>query len=172
MLLKIFIVFFKVGLFSIGGAFSFLPVIEKEVVRNSGWLSRTEFLDITGMTQFLPGAISVKFATYTGYKMAGLPGIIAANLGIMLPPALFMFAAILFYMNFRGNPALSGAFKMIRIAVFSMIIAAAFQLIGFRTLADIKTIIAAAVFLFLFVKFRMHPAFILLGAGIIGALAK
>ena len=62
-LLKLFLVFFKVGLFAIGGAYSFLPLVEQEVVQGQRWMSRSEFLEVTGMVEIFPGAISIKLAT-------------------------------------------------------------------------------------------------------------
>ncbi|HAH21030.1 MAG TPA: chromate transporter, partial [Candidatus Omnitrophica bacterium] len=73
-LFKLFFSFLRVGFFAIGGAYSFLPLIEKEVVQKYGWLSKEEFLEVLGMVNIFPGAISIKYATYTGYKIAGIWG--------------------------------------------------------------------------------------------------
>ena len=73
-LAKIFFTFFRIGLFAIGGAYSFLPLIQKEVVEKSHWLTKEEFLEVLGVVKIFPGAISIKFATYTGYKWPGYRG--------------------------------------------------------------------------------------------------
>ena len=83
-LFKLFLSFFRIGLFAIGGAYSFLPLIQREVVEKYHWLTKEEFLEVLGVVQIFPGAISIKFATYTGYKMAGVPGAIMANIGNLL----------------------------------------------------------------------------------------
>ncbi len=169
LLLRIFFVFFKIGFFAVGGAYSFLPLVEKEVVRNYGWLSSAEFLDITGITAVFPGAISIKYATYIGYEVAGVPGVIAANLGNLLPPVLLITGVGYLYKKYGDAAAVEGAFKMIRIAVFAMIISAAFELIGLSNLASGRLIIFAMVFGALFFWGRLHPAYIVLTAGILGA---
>jgi chromate transporter len=69
-LLELFIAFSRIGFFAFGGAYSFLPLIEREVVQNHHWLDKPEFLEVLGLVSALPGAVSVKFATYTGYKFA------------------------------------------------------------------------------------------------------
>ena len=104
-LLQLFGAFFKVGLFAIGGAYSFLPLMEKEVVQSHQWLAKPEFLEVVGMVELFPGAISIKFATYTGYKVAGIPGAIVANVANLLPPVLFMTVASLVYLRYGGVPA-------------------------------------------------------------------
>jgi hypothetical protein len=83
-LVQLFIAFLKIGLFAFGGAYSFVPLIEREVVQNHQWLAKAEFLEILGIVKVFPGAISIKFATYTGYKVAGVPGAIVANFANIL----------------------------------------------------------------------------------------
>ncbi len=78
-LLQLFLSFLKVGSFSFGGAYSLLPLIEREVVTNNHWLSKEEFLRVLGMVEIFPGAISIKFATYTGYKTGGILGAVAGG---------------------------------------------------------------------------------------------
>src|SRR3989304_7583601 len=89
-LLNLFFTFFKIGLFAVGGAYSFLPLVKNEVVENHHWLSNEEFAEMSGITQIFPGAISIKYATYTGYKMGGIPGVILAIIGSVLAPAILI----------------------------------------------------------------------------------
>ncbi len=168
--LQLFIVFFRVGLFAFGGAYSFIPLMEKEVVERYGWMERDEFLEVSGITTVFPGAISVKYATYVGYKKGGVFGALAANTGNFLPPAILIMALIPLYMKYRHSSALSGSMEMVRIAVFAMIIAAAFKLIGIESLAVPKTVLFAVLFGILFFLSGIHPAFIIIFAGILGVL--
>ncbi|MDP6685556.1 MAG: chromate transporter, partial [Candidatus Omnitrophota bacterium] len=108
-LLNLFLAFLRIGLFAIGGAYSFLPLIEKEVVDKYHWLAKSEFLDVLGVSKIFPGAISVKFATYTGYKIAGVPGAILENLGNVLGPASLIIFASALYAKYKDLPSVQGA---------------------------------------------------------------
>ncbi|MBU0468110.1 MAG: chromate transporter [Candidatus Omnitrophica bacterium] len=167
-LFQLFSSFLRIGLFAIGGAYSFLPLIEKEVVGKYSWLTKEEFLEVLGMVKLFPGAISIKYATYTGYKVAGIWGIIAANVGNFLAPVLIVLFIAKFYMKYRSLPQLENAFNTIQLVVFSMIIAVAFQTIKIDQLMHLKSIIIVLVAFVLFVYSKIHPAFIILGAGLLG----
>ena len=171
-LFELFLAFFRVGLFAIGGAYSFLPLIEKEVVERYQWLTKEEFMDIFGITKIFPGAISIKYATYTGYKIAGVPGIIIANLGNLIAPVVLVMLASLFYAKYKDLPHVKGAFHMIQLAIFAMIIAVAFQLINPSHLLHPKNLLIVMASLALFVYTKIHPALIIVGAGVIGAFLR
>ena len=128
-ILKLFMVFSKISLLAFGGAYSFLPLIQTEVVNNHHWLNESEFLDVVGITKLFPGAISIKFATYTGYKIAGIPGVIIANLANLLPPVLFVMIASLLYSRYKNIAFIRAGFEMVQYAIFAMIIAVAIQVV-------------------------------------------
>ena len=169
-LLQIFGAFLRIGLFAIGGAYSFLPLIQKEVVERYEWLTKEEFLEVLGIVKIFPGAISIKFATYTGYKIAGVPGAVVANFANLLSPVILIIIATYFYNQYKEVSAVKNAFSMIQLVVFAMIIAVAVQTVSITDLWQWKSllIVVAAFSLFLFTK--IHPAFIIVGAGIIGVL--
>lgn len=169
---NLFLAFLRVGLFAIGGAYSFLPLIEKEVVQRYHWLTREEFLDVQGITQVFPGAISIKYATYTGYKIAGFPGALLANLGNILAPTLLVIFASVFYTKYKNTPAFKGAFEAIRFCVFAMIIAVAFQTIDIRNLMQAKGILIVVLSFAIFIFTKIHPAIIIISAGILGGIWK
>jgi chromate transporter len=169
-ILRLFLSFFKVGLFAIGGAYSFLPLMEKEVVHYHHWLDKSEFLDVLGIVKIFPGAISIKFATYTGYKVAGVPGVIAANLGNLLAPVVLILFATYLYSRYKDRPGVTASFAMIQYAIFAMIIAVAFQLVDRSHLLEPKYVAVVAVSFVLFAFTRVHPALIIIGAGVVGAL--
>jgi len=171
-LLQLFGAFFKVGLFAIGGAYSFLPLVEKEVVQSRHWLDQPEFLAVVGMVELFPGAISIKFATYTGYKVAGIPGAIVANVANLLPPVLFMTIASLVYLRYGGVPAVRGALGMVRYAVFAMMIAIAVKLVDTSRLADLKVLPVVIVAFLLLWLTSVHPALIIIGAALYGGLLR
>jgi chromate transporter len=171
-LLQLFVVFFKVGLFAIGGAYSFLPLVQKEVVESHGWLSKSEFLEVTGMVEVFPGAISIKFATYTGYKLAGIPGAAVANLANLLPPALFIALASLVYARYSGKPGVRGALQMVRYAVFAMMIAIALKLIDTSHLLELKYVPVVVISFLLLLMTNVHPALIIVAAALYGGLVR
>jgi chromate transporter len=171
-LISLFLAFLKVGLFAIGGAYSFLPLIEREAVVRYHWLSREEFLDVLGMVKIFPGAISIKYATYTGYKMAGVPGAIFANLGNISAPVLFIIVASLFYTRYKDMPSVKDAFEAIRLAIFAMIIAVAFQTVDIANLTQTRSLLIIIFSFVLFIYARLHPAILIISAGIIGIIWK
>jgi len=169
---KLFISFFKTGFFAIGGAYSFLPLIEKEVVEKYQWLTKEEFLEVLGMVKVFPGAISIKYATYTGYKIGGIGGIIAANLGNFLAPMVLILCMTGLYLKYKNLPSVKGAFNYIQLVAFAMIIAVAFQVIPVDQLRNIKSILIIVISFGLFLYTKIHPAFIIIAAGLLGALLK
>lgn len=171
-LVQLFVAFLKISLFAVGGAYSFLPLIEREVVQGREWLSEAEFLEVTGMAQVIPGALSINFATYIGYKVAGIGGAIVANLANLLPPVLFMMLAVLLYSKYKSVAFVKGGLEMIRYAVFAMIIAVAIQLVDKSQVFQLKYIIVIIASFVVFFFTKTHPAFIILGAGILGAAVR
>jgi len=103
LLIKIFIVFLKIGLFSIGGTYSFLPVFQKEICYNLKWIEEDELLSLIGFTQIIPGALSIKVATYVGFKQAGILGAVVANLGNAFVPFVIMFFVGAFYLKIKND---------------------------------------------------------------------
>lgn len=171
-LVNLFLSFLRIGLFAIGGAHSFLPLIEKEVVQNFGWLSKEEFLDVLGVVKVFPGAISIKFATYTGYKLAGILGAIAANLGNLLGPAILIMFGSGLYLKYKHLAGVKAAFNAVELAVFALLIALAFQLINVSELAQLKNLLIIAVSFVLFTYTKVHPALIIVGIGFLGTILR
>jgi len=171
-LIDLFLVFSRIGLFAIGGAYSFLPLIEREVVQRYHWLSKEEFWDILGVTQIFPGAISIKYATYTGYKMAGIPGAILANLGNFLAPALFIIFASVIYAKYKDVPIFKDTLQAVRLCVLGLLIAVVFQALDIQKLMQLKNLAIIIFSLAAFIYTKSHPAIIIILAGLIGALWK
>ncbi|MBA7640964.1 Chromate transport protein [subsurface metagenome] len=169
-LLKLFIAFLRIGLFAFGGAYSFLPLVEKEAVQNHHWLEKREFLEVVGMTKMFPGAISIKLATYTGYKVAGVPGAIVANFANLLPPVLFIMFASLLYSKYKSVPFVKASLEMVQYTIFAMMIAVAIQLVDKSHILQFKYMVVIAVSFALFFWTKIHPAFIIIASGLFGAL--
>ena len=141
-------------------------------MQNHHWLDESEFLDITGIIKLFPGAISIKFATYTGYKIAGIPGAIIANLANLLPPVLFVMFASLLYSRYKDIPSIKAGFEMVQYAIFALISAVAIQLVDKSQVFQLRHIIIILASFGLFFYAKVHPAFIIVGVGILGAVLK
>jgi len=166
--IQLFLIFFKIGFLAIGGAYSFLPLFEEELVENHKWITKEEFAEIIVISEFFPGAKSVKFATYAGNKVLGIPGVIIANLGNFLPPALIIIFVSGMYSQYKDSPCIQNAFTMIKFSVIALLLTVALKMIEWEVIAQIKT---GMIFLGSFVLgyfFDVHPAIIMLIAGIMG----
>ncbi|NOX18378.1 MAG: chromate transporter [Chlorobi bacterium] len=164
-LFKLFISFLKVGSFSFGGAYSLLPLIEREAVTNNAWLTHDEFLKVLGMVEVFPGAISIKYATYIGYKAGGVLGAAAANLGNLIMPATIIMLAAYFYQTYEKNELVMKAFRGIKYAVIGLVAALIYQY-GARNFEDAKGIIIMLLAFALVFFFKLHPAYVVIIAGL------
>lgn len=169
-LVERFIAFLRIGFFAFGGAYSFLPLVEREVVENHHWLGKPEFLEVLGIARVVPGALSVKFATYTGYKVAGIPGAVVANLANLFPAVLFIMPASLIYSKYKDIPFVKAGLDMIQYAVFVMIIAVAVQVVDESRIFQLRYLFVIVVSFALFLLTKIHPAFIIVAAGLFGVL--
>ncbi|MBI5730004.1 MAG: chromate transporter [Ignavibacteriales bacterium] len=165
-LLKLFLSFLKVGSFSFGGAYSLIPLIEKEVVANHSWLTHDEFLKVLGMVEVFPGAISIKFATYTGFKIGGVFGAIAANIGNMIMPVSIIMLATYFSVHLEKNIQFQKAVTGIKFAIVGMIAAIMYQY-AVKNYLEWKSVIFLLLGATLIIAFKLHPAYVVIIAGII-----
>lgn len=165
-MLKLFLSFLKVGSFSFGGAYSLIPLIEKEVVANHNWLTHDEFLKVLGMVEVFPGAISIKFATYTGFKIGGVFGAIAANIGNMIMPVSIIMLATYFSVHLEKNIQFQKAITGIKFAVVGMIAAIMYQY-AVKNYVEWKSMIFLLLGAALIIAFKLHPAYVVIIAGII-----
>lgn len=122
--LKLFYVFFKVGLFSFGGGYAMLPLIYQEV-QTLNLMPAEEFSNVVGLSQITPGPIAVNAATYVGFQSAGFWGALVATLGVSLPCFILILMIEAFMNRFRNNPAVQGILEGIRPATVGMIFSAA-----------------------------------------------
>ncbi|MBL7127963.1 MAG: chromate transporter [Ignavibacteria bacterium] len=168
-LINLFWSFLKVGSFSFGGAYSLIPLIENEVVQNHQWLSQDEFLKVLGMVEIFPGAISIKFATYTGYKVAGVAGVIVANLGNMAVPAIIITVAAYFYSHIEENKYFVKGFKGIKYVIIGIILAILIKYFN-QSFNDWKSFIFVVLGFGLTYWFNIHPVIIIVGAALLALL--
>ena len=127
-LLDLFVSFFKIGAFTIGGGYAMIPLMEKEIVDRRGWLDRESFLDVMAGAQALPGVFAVNMATQVGYRRRGIIGSVAAVTGNILVPILLILALAIFFRQMRGNAVVEAVFKGVRPAVVALIAAPVFNM--------------------------------------------
>ena len=126
--LELFLTFFKIGLFTIGGGYAMLPLIQADV-QAKGWMTAEELVNFIAVSESTPGPFAVNVSTYVGAELAGLPGAFCATLGVVLPSFLIILLVARFYAAFRSSAIVSGAMGGLRPAVIGMIAAAALLLI-------------------------------------------
>ena len=117
---QIFLVFAKIGAFTIGGGYAMIPLIQAEMSRR-GWISDDELPDIVTLSQSAPGVMAVNISIFAGHKLRGFKGSVAATLGSITPSFLIILAIAMFFTAFRDNPWIERAFKGIRPAVIALI---------------------------------------------------
>ena len=150
MLLKLFITFFKIGLFTFGGGYAMIPLIQREVIKKNGWIEEKDFLDMLVLAQSTPGPIAVNTAVFVGYKTAGTMGAIASTLGTILPSFIVILLLALFFVEVRENRYVDAAFRAMRPAVVALIVAPLIGLVkGMKWyLMGISAAVAVAVWYF------------------------
>lgn len=122
LILKIFIVFFKIGAFTIGGGYAMLSLIEDEIVNKKKWLSQDEFLEGMVIAQSTPGVLAVNISIVTGYKIAGFLGMLAGVLGSILPSFLIVLLLSRFLMIYRHTEVFIAFFNGLKPAVVALIL--------------------------------------------------
>ena len=126
--LNAFATFFRIGLFTIGGGYAMVPLIEDEVVNKKKWLSQEDFIDLLAISQSVPGVFAVNFSIFIGYKLKKFPGALALALGAILPSFLIILAIALFFHQFKEYETIENIFKGIRPAVVALIAAPTFSM--------------------------------------------
>ena len=167
-LLKLYAVFFKIGLFTIGGGYAMLPMIQREVVEKYKWATDDEIIDYYAIGQCTPGIIAVNTATFIGYKNSKIPGAVAATLGVISPSVVIILIIASFFKRFQDIEAVQHAFKAVRAAVVVLI---ASNIIGMikKSIVDVPTLIIAAVVLVLTLSTGVSPVILVVAAGALGA---
>ena len=131
--LKLFLSFLKVGMFSIGGGYAAMPLIQSEVVAGYGWLTMSEFTDLITIAEMTPGPIAVNSATFVGIRIAGVPGAIAATFGCIFPSCIIVSLLAFIYYKYKNVSTLQSILASLRPAVVALIAGAGISLL--RTVA-------------------------------------
>ena len=187
LLVELFYTFLKIGLFSFGGGYGMLSVIQGEVVTRHGWLTASEFTDIVAISQMTPGPIGINSATYVGYtalfnsgasELLAVFGSLVASLAVMLPSVVLMLAVSRFFMKYSTHRNVEAVFAALRPVVVGLIASAALLLMTAENFGSPKDTplqfcVSVALFVSAFVAmkfFKASPILILLLAGAFGGV--
>lgn len=168
-LIDMFITFFKIGAFTLGGGYAMLPIIKKEVVEKKKWISETEFLDMVAISQSAPGPLAVNISAFVGQKMKGLIGLVASTLGSILPSFIIIILVASVFLGIENSPVVQRVFQGIRPAVVALI---AVPVISMGKTANVnkKNFIIPLLAAILVAIFKITPIYVILGASLIGIL--
>ena len=161
--------FFKIGIFTLGGGYAMIPLIEEEVVNRHKWVSKDEMLDLIAIAQSCPGVFAINIAIFIGYKLRKIRGAVATSLGTALPSFLIILAIAMFFSQFKDNPIVAAMFRGIRPAVVALIAVPTFNL-GKRAELNKWTIWIPIVSALLIWLLGVSPIWIIIAAGIGGFL--
>ncbi len=164
-----FVLFFKLGLFTIGGGMAMVPLLQEKVCDEKGWLTEEETVDCLAVSQGLPGVIAVNMSTYVGYKLKGLPGAIIATAGTIIPSFVIIILVVLFLDTIAENPYVQGAMVGIRAAATGLVAYAAYKL-GKQVLKGKGAFewTVALVALVLVAFFDINAVWVILGSIVLG----
>lgn len=123
-----FSTFFKIGLFTLGGGYAMIPLIETEVVEKRHWVTKEEFLDLIAIAQSCPGVFAINTSVFIGYKLRKLRGAISCALGTALPSFLIILLFATIFHQFEDNPVVAAMFRGIRPAVVALIAVPTFNM--------------------------------------------
>ncbi len=182
--LKLFWSFFQTGLFTIGGGYASLPLIQKQVIDLNHWLTMSEFVDIITISQMTPGPIAINAATFVGIKVAGIPGAVVSTVGCVTPSCIIVLTIAYFYYKYRELWAIQGILKGLRPVVVSLIASAGLSILLMALYSETATswfsvelskidLVAAILFAGAFLilrKFKLNPIYVMLCAGVAGLI--
>ena len=177
--LQLFLSFLQVGMFSFGGGYAAMPLIQEQIVTQHGWLTMSEFTDLITISQMTPGPIAVNSATFVGIKIAGIPGAFVATLGCILPSCIIVTLLARLYLKYRNMAVLQSALASLRPPVVAMIAGAGVLILKSAFWGDSGTISLSgtqwnmvAIFAVSFVllkKAKWNPILVMVLAGVMKA---
>lgn len=179
--LKIFLAFFQIGMFSIGGGYAAIPLIRQQIVDINAWLTMSEFTDLVTISQMTPGPIAINSATFAGIRIAGFAGATAATAGCVLPSCIIALSLAKIYYKYRDLKLMKGIMSGLRPAVVALIASAGVSIfitavwnggntgVGFKDADKIALFIFAAALIVLRLK-KPNQIYVMLISGIAGGL--
>ena len=167
--MNLFTSFFRIGLFTFGGGYAMLPMLQREIVEKRGWATEEELTDYFAIGQCTPGVIAVNTATFVGQKHAGVSGGIVATLGVVFPSFVIITVIAALLSNFSDLPAVKNAFAGIRVCVCVLILNAVVKLWK-KTVVDLPTFVIFVLVFGLSLFFDISPVLFVAASGVAGAV--
>jgi len=167
--IDLFIAFMRCGIFGFGGGQATVPLIQEEVVENYKWLTMEEFIDAQALAQSLPGPVTTKMATFTGYKVGGILGAATSIVGIVIPSTIGILLMGSFYLKHREETWMQGMLMGLRPVIVVLVARVAF-LMGKVSFENNATWIIAMIALVLLFKFDVHPIYLIVSAMVVGGV--
>lgn len=143
--LNLFLTMFKIGLFTFGGGYAMIALLESEFVSKRKWIEKDEFLDMVAIAESTPGPIAINAATYIGYKMLGVLGSLTATVAVCIPSFVIIYTFSLFFDAFLSFPLVSHAFKGIQVCVIWLILSAGLKMLKQMKKTPLHIVILSAV---------------------------
>ncbi len=165
----LFRVFFKLGLFTFGGGYAMLPLIEKEMVEKRHWIHEQDIMDVFAVAQSFPGPIAVNSATFIGFRLKGRTGALAATLGCILPSFLVILLVASVFSRYQELTVVQNVFVGIRAAVTALILSAAIKM-GKKAIVDRVSLSLMILTIGLVFILGIHPILTVIGGAVSGAL--
>ena len=181
LLLKIFFAFVRVGAFAFGGAYAAIPLVEQEVVVNSGWMTYAEFMDLLALDEITPGPILINSATFVGMRVAGIPGAIAATLGCITIPCVVAMVLLLLFRKYKDTEVMKSIVLSLKCMALALIASTMVKLGMQAIVPDLPSVdamhavyVAAvmAVAFYLINQKRLRPLYVMLGCGVVNVLVS
>lgn len=164
---QLFLTFAYIGLFTIGGGYAMIPLIQQKVVEERRWVSEEELVDLMAVAQSCPGIFAINIAIFIGYKLRGVPGALMSTLAAALPSFLIILLIALFFTKFRDNKWVERFFLGLRPAVVALIAAPVFKMAKTAKIT-LRTIWIPVLATVAICAYGVSPIYIVLIAGVIG----
>ena len=179
-LLMLFFVFFQIGLFSIGGGYASMPLIQQQVVEKYGWLTQQAFTDIITISQMTPGPVAVNTSTFVGTQLYGLPGAVAATAGCVISGILISVFLYRIFQKYRKSDYVSGILLGLKASSLGLILSAVVTILLLAFIGtssfdlsaaqlNFPAVVVFAVSFFVIRKYKINPVLLMVLTGISGA---
>ncbi|HBV83238.1 MAG: chromate transporter [Lachnospiraceae bacterium] len=181
LLLKLFFAFIQVGMFSVGGGYAAIPLIQEQIVTIHHLMTMEEFSDLITVAEMTPGPISINSATFVGMRIAGIPGVLLCSIGCIIPSFIICLTLAHFYYKYRTVSGVQVVLGSLRPAVVALIASAGASILMLGLFqAELKDVVLGnlryielvifVVALFLLRKFKLNAITIILGSGVVGTI--